>query len=193
MRSYSSDYSEQLVGRWWLSIIIGLVALGAGFIVLINPMGSYLTIALWLGIAVLLSGVMTLVQCFTSDSGLVRNGWVIVGAIADIIIGLILMFNMLFTAIMLPVLFGIWLLCRGFVGVIQGMDLRGLHLPNSGWVILGSVVMMCIALVVLLLPESLGVEMIIIFIALAFLAYGFSSISLGLRLYAVHRRAQDLQ
>ena len=193
MKSYSNDYSEQLVGSWWLSIIVGLVALCASFIVLINPMGSYLSVAMLFGVAMLVSGIITLVQCFTTDNGLLRNGWVIVGAIADIIIGVLLSFNILLTAAMLPILFGIWLLSRGFVGVIQGMDLRALRLPNAGWIVLGSVVMMCVGLVVLLLPDIVGVELIIVCITLAFMSYGFSAISLGLRLYAVHRRAQDLQ
>ena len=193
MKSYNSDYSEQLIGRWWLSIIVGLVALAAGIIVLINPVASYLTIAVWLGLAVLFSGVVGLVQCFSTASGLVRNGWVILAAIADIVIGILLTFNMLLTVAVLPSLFGIWLLYRGFVGIVQGMDLRSFHVPNAGWVVFGSVVMITISLAVLLLPDSLGVGAIIISVAVAFLVYGFSSISLGFRLYDVHRRARELE
>lgn len=193
MKSYNSDYSEQLIGRWWLSIIVGLVALAAGFIVLINPIASYFTIAIWLGVAVLCSGVVGLVQCFSTTSGLVRNGWVILAAIADIIIGILLLFNMLLTAEVLPMLFGIWLLYRGFIGVVQGMDLRSFHVPNAGWVVFGSVVMIAISMAVLLLPDSLGVGAIVFSTAIAFLVYGFSSIALGFRLYDVHRRARELQ
>ena len=193
MKSYNSDYSEQLIGRWWLSIIVGLVAIAAGFIVLINPVASYFTVAIWLGVAVLLSGVIGLVQCFSTTSGLVRNGWVILASIADIVIGILLLFNVLLTAAVLPTLFGIWLLYRGFIGVVQGMDLRSFHVPNAGWVVFGSVVMIAISLAVLLLPDSLGVGTIVLSVAIAFLVYGFSSIALGFRLYDVHRRARDLE
>ncbi|MBO5716614.1 MAG: DUF308 domain-containing protein [Alistipes sp.] len=193
MNSYNSDYSEQLIGRWWLSIIVGLVALAAGFIVLINPLTSYITIAIWLGVAVLISGIIGLVQSFSSDSALVRNGWVILAAIADIIIGLLLIFNMVITAVMLPMLFGVWLLYRGFIGVVMGMDLRSCRVPSAGWVVLGSVIMIVISLAVLLMPQTLGVEAIVLFVAAAFLIYGFSSISLGFRLYEVHRRAREME
>jgi uncharacterized membrane protein HdeD (DUF308 family) len=193
MNSYNSDYSEQLIGRWWLSIIVGLVALAAGFIVLINPLTSYITIAIWLGVAVLISGIIGLVQSFSSDSALVRNGWVILAAIADIIIGLLLIFNMVITAVMLPTLFGVWLLYRGFIGVVMGMDLRSCRVPNAGWVVLGSVIMIVISMAVLLMPQTLGVEAIVLFVAAAFLIYGFSSISLGFRLYDVHRRAREME
>jgi uncharacterized membrane protein HdeD (DUF308 family) len=193
MNSYNSDSSEQLIGRWWLSIIVGLVALAAGFIVLINPLTSYITIAIWLGVAVLISGIIGLVQSFSSDSALVRNGWVILAAIADIIIGLLLIFNMVITAVMLPTLFGVWLLYRGFIGVVMGMDLRSCRVPNAGWVVLGSVIMIVISMAVLLMPQTLGVEAIVLFVAAAFLIYGFSSISLGFRLYDVHRRAREME
>jgi uncharacterized membrane protein HdeD (DUF308 family) len=193
MNSYNSDSSEQLIGRWWLSVIVGLVALAAGFIVLINPLTSYITIAIWLGVAVLISGIIGLVQSFSSDSALVRNGWVILAAIADIIIGLLLIFNMVITAVMLPTLFGVWLLYRGFIGVVMGMDLRSCRVPNAGWVVLGSVIMIVISMAVLLMPQTLGVEAIVLFVAAAFLIYGFSSISLGFRLYDVHRRAREME
>ena len=34
---------------------------------------------------------------------------------------------------------------------------------------------------------------VVLFVAVAFLVYGFSSISLGFKLYDVHRRARELQ
>ena len=185
--------SEQPIGRWWLSIIVGLVAIAAGVIVFINPVASYLAIAMWLGVAVLLSGIFNLVQCFSTDNSFVRNVWVVIAAIIDIIIGVALMFNTLFTVVMLPILFGIWLLYRGFIGVVQGMDLRSFHVPNAGWVVFGSVVMIAISLAVLLMPDSMGVGVVVLVVAIAFLVYGFSAISLGFRLYHVHRRACELE
>ena len=101
--------------------------------------------------------------------------------------------KVLLTAAVLPTLFGIWLLYRGFIGIVQGMDLRSFHVPNAGWVVFASVVMIAISFGVLLLPDSLGVGTIVISVAIAFLVYGFSSIALGFRLYDVHRRARDLE
>jgi hypothetical protein len=43
------------------------------------------------------------------------------------------------------------------------------------------------------MPQTLGVEAIVLFVAAAFLIYGFSSISLGFRLYDVHRRAREME
>ena len=192
MENNVTSYSEQPIGRWWLSIIVGLVAIAAGVIVFINPVASYLAIAMWLGVAVLLSGVFNLVQCFSTDNSFVRNVWVVIAAVIDIIIGVALMFNTLFTVVMLPILFGIWLLCRGGVLLIQGMDLRGYRVRNAGWVIFGAVIMIAASFVVLLMPESFGVDVVVIFLGVAFFAYGISAIVLGFKLYDVSEKMKGI-
>lgn len=193
MEKINSKSAEQPIGRWWLSVIVGLVAIAAGIIVFINPVASYFALALWLGVAVLLSGVFNLVQCFSTNNSFVRNLWVVVAAIIDIIIGVALMFNTLFTAVILPLLFGIWLLCRGGVLLLQGMDLRSWRVRNAGWVIFGSIVMIVISLVVLLMPESVGIEAVILFIGIAFVAYGVSAVALGFKLYDMSERAKEIE
>ena len=192
MSNYTTKTSEQSIGRWWLSIIVGLVAIAAGIIVFINPVASYLAVALWLGVAVLLSGIFNLIQCFSTDNSFVRNAWVVIAAIVDIIIGVALMFNTLFAVVMLPLLFGIWLLCRGVVVLVQGLDLRSYRIRNAGWVILGAVVMIAISFVVLLLPESFGIEALILFIGIAFVAYGVSAVALGFKLYDISDRVKEV-
>ncbi len=192
MSNYTTKTSEQSIGRWWLSIIVGLVAIAAGIIVFINPVASYLAVALWLGVAVLLSGIFNLIQCFSTDNSFVRNAWVVIAAIVDIIIGVALMFNTLFAVVMLPLLFGIWLLCRGVVVLVQGLDLRSYRIRNAGWVILGAVVMIAISFVVLLLPESFGIEALILFIGIAFVAYGVSAVALGFKLYDISDRVMEV-
>ena len=192
MENNYSKTSEQPIGRWWLSIIVGLVAIAAGVIVFINPVASYLAIALWLGVAVFLSGIFNLVQCFSTNNSFVRNIWVVIAAIIDIIIGVALMFNTLFTVVMLPILFGIWLLCRGGALLIQGLDLRGFYVRNAGWVIFGAVIMIAASFVVLLMPESFGVDVVVIFLGVAFFAYGISAIVLGFKLYDVSEKMKGI-
>ena len=98
----------------------------------------------------------------------------------------------MFTVVMLPILFGIWLLCRGGVLLIQGMDLRGYRVRNAGWVILGAIIMIAVSFVVLLMPESFGVDVVVIFLGIAFLAYGISAIMLGFKLYDVSERMKSI-
>jgi hypothetical protein len=53
-------------------------------------------------------------------------------------------------------------------------------------------IIVALAIAVLWLPMSFGIEAVIIFVAIAFVAYGISTISLAYRLWEVHRHAKAL-
>lgn len=186
------EQSEYLINRWWLSLLIGIMAIAIGFLVLVNPVGSYYTFALWMGLAILLSGVMGLVQSLTSQNYFVRRGWLVLASVADIFIGIILLFNSLLAEMTLPLLLGFWLLYRGCVMLAQGFDLRSYGRRDAGWVIFYSIIVIALGIAVIWLPSTLGAEVVILFIAIGFITYGVSIISLAFRLWEVHRHARAL-
>lgn len=186
------EQSEYLINRWWLSLLIGIMAIAIGFIVLVNPVGSYYTFALWMGLAILLSGVMGLVQSLTSQNYFVRRGWLVLASVADIFIGIILLFNSLLAEMILPLLLGFWLLYRGCVMLAQGFDLRSYGRRDAGWVIFYSIIVIALGIAVIWLPSTLGSAVVILFIAIGFITYGVSIISLAFRLWEVHRHARAL-
>lgn len=183
---YESESAQ--VKYWWLSVLVGIASLVVGFLVLVNPIESYFVMAMWLGIVILFTGVFSLVEAFTSHSRYVRRGWLVLASICDIIIGIVLMLNFLLSVAIIPVLFGIWLLYRGFVTLAQGITLRSSGVRDAGWVIFSSIVVIAISLAVLFLPEIIGVAAVVIFVAIALMAYGISRISLGFRLATVDEK-----
>ena len=52
--------------------------------------------------------------------------------------------------------------------------------------------MIAVSFVVLLMPESFGIETVIIFIGIAFIAYGVSAVALGFKLYDVSERMKEI-
>ena len=192
MKNDYSERSERLVGYWWLSLIAGMVLIAIGFIVMVNPAVSYFSFATWFGFAVMLTGVLTLIQSLTSDNRYVRRGGLILASIADIIIGIILIFNSLVAAFVMPILLGAWLLYRGTAMLMQGVDLKSHSVRGSGWLIFYSVIVIIVSLAVLWMPATLGVEAVILFVAIAFVSYGVSMVTFGFRLHDIHRYAKRL-
>ena len=62
MKNEYSERAERLIRQWWLSLIGGVVLIAIGFIVMVNPVESYFAFAMWFGFAVMLSGILTLLQ-----------------------------------------------------------------------------------------------------------------------------------
>ena len=52
--------------------------------------------------------------------------------------------------------------------------------------------MIAVSFVVLLMPESFGMEIIVLFIGIAFIAYGVSAVALGFKLYDVSERMKEM-
>ena len=191
----NKDYekTEYLIKRWWLSLLTGILAVVVGFIILVNPVTSYYIFAIWLGAAIFVSGIFGLIQSINSKNYFVRRGWLIVANIADIVIGLILMFNAIISEVFMPALLGFWLLYRGTTMLIQGFDLRDYGIRDASWVIFYAALIIALAVAILWLPMTFGIEAVILFIAIAVIAYGISTISLSYRLWEVHRHARAIQ
>ena len=191
----NKDYekTEYLIKRWWLSLLTGILAVVVGFIILVNPVTSYYIFAIWLGAAIFVSGIFGLIQSINSKNYFVRRGWLIVANIADIVIGLILMFNAIISEVFMPALLGFWLLYRGAVMLIQGFDLRDYGIRDASWVVFYAALIIALAVAILWLPMTFGIEAVILFIAIAVIAYGISTISLSYRLWEVHRHARAIQ
>lgn len=192
MESDIYEKTERLIKHWWLSLVVGIAAVAVGFVVLVHPAESYYTFALWLGIVVLLSGIAGVVQALSTKNYFVRRGWIVLAAVADIIIGIVLMFSSMLSAVAMPILLGVWLLYRGCAMLVQGFDLRSFGVRDAGWVMFYAAVIIAIAIAILWMPATLGVEAVILFVAIAFITYGVSMVSLGFRLWDIHRRARQL-
>ena len=193
MNNKDYEKTEYLIRRWWLSLIAGIVSISIGFIILVNPVTSYYIFAIWLGAAIFVSGLFGIMQNVSSKNYFVRRGWLIVANIADIVIGLVLMFNAIISEVFMPTLLGFWLLYRGATMLIQGFDLRDYGIRDAGWVIFYAALIIALAVAILWLPMTFGLEAVILFIAIAVIAYGISTISLSYRLWEVHRHAKAIQ
>lgn len=192
MNNDYTEHTERLVNYWWLSLISGIVLIAIGFIVIVNPVESYFAFAMWFGFAIMLSGILSLLQGLSSKNRHVRRGWLLMASVADIIIGIILVFNALLSAFIMPILLGAWLLYRGIATLAQGFELRAHQVRGGGWVIFYAAIVVAIALVVLWMPTTLGVEAVVLIVAIAFVSYGISMVSMGFRLWDVHRYAKRL-
>ena len=193
MTNYDYEKTEYLIKRWWLSLIVGICAIIIGFLILVNPVSSYYVFAIWLGAAIFMSGLFGLMQSTSSKNYFVRRGWLIAANVADIIIGLILLFNAIIAEIFMPTLLGFWLLYRGATMLVQGFDLRDYGIRDAGWIVFYAALIIALAVAILWLPMNFGIEAVILFVALAVVAYGISSISLAYRLWEVHRHAKAIQ
>ena len=83
----------------------------------------------------LISGISKLVFTFRTQAFLPNSGTRALSAILDIFFGCFFLFNILGTAVSLPVVFAIWVMIEGVVIAVQSFDYKKVGFP-MWWVLL---------------------------------------------------------
>jgi len=118
----------------WLCIS-GLLLIILGVICIAKPDITLVSAAWLLGCITLIAGVAKLVFTFRTQAFLPNSGTRALSAILDILFGCFFLFNVLGTAVSLPVVFAIWIMIEGIVIAVQSFDYKRVGFP-MWWVLL---------------------------------------------------------
>ncbi|WP_055555688.1 HdeD family acid-resistance protein [Streptomyces sp. NBRC 110028] len=116
-----------------LSFVSGAVSVFLGLICFRGPAQSILLLALWIGFAWLLRGVMHTVMA-VQDTGIPARGWQIFLGVITALAGIVLIVSPFGSIAALTLVTGVWLLVLGIIEVIHGIQLRarlGGHAPRQ--------------------------------------------------------------
>ncbi len=117
----STDQTVALGPFWWLLLLVGGAGVIAGAILVTRPSHSLATLAVVLGIFVLLDGIAELVMAFRGDPEN-RTLATIVGLLT-LIVGLLLVRHPTHAVSAIGLLLGIWLVCAGVLRLLRALAL----------------------------------------------------------------------
>ena len=96
----------------WTSMLIGVLMIIVGILILTNPAATMTTLAIFVGVAVLVSGVIFLFKYKESTANLIYG-------IIAIILGIILLARPAFAVSALGFIIGIWFFIDGVLGLTR--------------------------------------------------------------------------
>ncbi len=181
------ERSKEAVRYWWLMLLIGIALLALGILVFVYPAQSYTGMAVVFGWVILASGILEVVLSVSNDHFVTGRGWMLAGGIIQIILGLILVFNVALSAATLPLVLGFWLLFRGFSTIGLGGDMRAMGIGSSGWTIASGVLLLLCALWLLIQPLVFGTAFVLVWVGIGLLFAGIAALSLAFQLRNSHR------
>lgn len=118
----------------WLCIA-GLLLIILGVVCIAKPDITMVSAAWMLGCLTLIAGVAKMVFTLKTQAFLPNSGTRMLSALLDIFFGCFFLFNILGTAISLPVVFAIWVMVEGIVIAVQSFDYKAVGFPQW-WVLL---------------------------------------------------------
>lgn len=183
--------ASRVIRHWWLYMLCGILCMVAGIAVFIFPMESYMTMGLLFGILMLFVGAAQLIVASSSGNFLAMKGYVIVGGILDLIMGIILCINPAVSLVLMPVLLGIWMLYHSFMIMAFGGDMETFRIDGSGWTIAGGALLMLLSIFVLVNPMSAGVATVVTLAGVGLIVFGLLLCVLSFKLKDLHRVLDD--
>lgn len=181
------ENSKRAIRYWWLLLLVGVILIVAGISVFLYPVQSYLGLSVLFGWLMLVSGVLEAVLASSNRHFVTGRGWMLVGGIIEIILGIILVFNVSLSAVALPIILGFWLLLRGFGTIGLGGDMTVVGVPGAGWTVFTGILLLLCSLWILLQPLVFGTTAVLVWVSISLLFAGAAACSMALQLRTAHR------
>jgi uncharacterized membrane protein HdeD (DUF308 family) len=113
----------------WMAVLKGLILIILGIVALINPAAALMTFAMYLGFAMLFTGLILVFSSVINNK--VRAwGWALAEGILDLFFGILVITYPFMTAVLLPVMVGFWIFFGGILQMATSIAYRKLI---SGW------------------------------------------------------------
>lgn len=178
------------VKYWWLYLLNGIIFLIAGFVVFSNPFSSYVLLSIFFSVTLFVTGIFEIAFAVSNRKGHVGWGWSLASGIVDLAIGFILMLYPSVSMAVIPLFLAFWFMFKGISLIGFSIQLHTEKIPNWGWVLVGGIGLIVIAIVILDNP-TLGVAAILGLMAAAFWGTGIFSIIFAFRLRHVKKELKE--
>jgi uncharacterized membrane protein HdeD (DUF308 family) len=179
--------AARAIKHWWLLAVAGVLCIAAGIAVFVFPLQSYVTLSILFGVLLLLVGAAKLIAASTSANYFMMRGYVIVGGVLDLLLGIFLCIYPGVTLVALPVMMGLWMLYNSFVLIGFSGDFDTFGVPGAGWVTGGGILLLILSILVLVNPFGAGIATVIVLAGIGLIVFGFLMVALATKLRDVHR------
>lgn len=173
---------SRAIKHWWLLMLAGLLCVAMGIVVFVFPLESYVTLAILFGVLMLAVGAAQLIIASSSGNYLAMRGYVIVGGVLDLILGIFLCIYPYVTLMVLPIMMGIWMMYHSFIIIAFGGDMETFKLGGSGLVIAGGILLLLLSILVLVNPLGAGVTTVVVIAGVGLLVFGGLLCALSLKM-----------
>ena len=130
----------------------------------------------------LLTGAIQLIVASTSGNYLMMRGYVIVGGILDVILGMFLCIYPGISLFLLPIMMGLWLMYHSFIIIALGGDMSTFKIPGNGMTIVLGILLLLLSIFVIVDPFSVGVATVLTVAGAGLILFGVMMCSIAVTL-----------
>ena len=141
------------VGRNWGLFAAGIALVIIGFVLLMVPGLTLVSIAVIAGCMFLAAGIVDAYAYFKYREAEGLSGWALAYAICDIILGVLFIVHPVVSAVVIPWVMGIFVVAYGIFEIVAAVRFRD-ALPGWGWVLFAGIVSLFCGIAFFLWPGT---------------------------------------
>ena len=185
------ETSKKMIRFWWATSVVGILMIIVGLVMMIFPTISYLVLSSIVGVVIFVSGISNLALAANSHNIMVGKVWVFASGIVEVLLGFILMFSVVVSELILPVLLGLWILFKALniIGISDDMSI--LEMPGASWTMLMGILTLLCAFIVISQSLIFGATAVVVWSSIALIILGATLFLYSLQLKKMHHHFKD--
>ena len=172
---------KEAMKHWRLIQIKGIILVILSFILFGHPVGALLGLALFIGITLMVTGLLLIVAALSNRKADDQWGWKLTEGIVDLLFALMLLSNPAVTVAVFPFLVGFWMIFYGIM-LFTGSFTAKKAGDSSWWLNLIGGALTVIVGYIIMTDIITGAITFIFFLGTGFLLFGLVNISVAFRM-----------
>ena len=188
MRNLESSLKEirKDIKNWWVLLLLGILFIGMGIFVFAKPLESYVTLAIFFAVSMLVSGITQFWFAIANRKEIDGWGWQLALGIMEFIFGMVLVFKMDITMAILPFYVGFWLLLKSFSLIGISFELKSNQVLDWGYYLVFGLSLVMLSWFIILNPLFGGIT-IITWTGSALIVSGIAQVMFSFKLKKVNK------
>ena len=157
--------------HWWVQALKGILFIILGCISLYHPEEALLTIGLYIGYFMLISGIFYLFALFSSKNQEHTKSWYLIEGLLDVILGFLIVSSPVFTIEILPYFIGFWIVFLGISQISLATTFGKIFSGMKIWFFILGIISLIFGFMIINNPLISGIELTTM-LGVFFIAYG---------------------
>ncbi len=161
----------------WFVLVAGVLLMIVGMLMMFTPIANLMTMAFFISIAILLSGISEIIHWFHSPKGQ-RTAWMLMSGLLSTLLGLWIIIGqgtIANIAVILPFMFAFWVMFGGVIRTVGSITMKNQGESRWKWVMASGIIGILYGFLLLNHP-LFAAGMLSFMIALLFFYQGINSI-----------------
>lgn len=176
---------------WWVSLLVGILALIVGIWSIADPLTTFGTLTIFFIASLFVSGVFDIYFAISNRKALNGWGWTLTLGIINVIFGIVLLSRPIESMFVLIALAGFWVMFTSIVSITGSIEMQQAGFKGWGWLLAFGILGVILSILMVINPIFAG-SVLIGFFAASMIFYGVVRVFYAFKLRKINKYFKSL-